>query len=49
MADPTKLTGTRPVQVWDAAIRIFHWLLVALIAFMWWSGSQKGDWLNYHF
>jgi cytochrome b len=49
MAEPQKLTSTRPVQVWDAAVRVFHWLLVALIAFMWWSGRQKGDWLNYHF
>ncbi len=49
MEEPTKLTGTRPVLVWDAAIRIFHWLLVVLIAFMWWSGRQKGDWLGYHF
>ena len=49
MAEPAKQSGTRQVQVWDAAVRVFHWLLVALIAFMWWSGRQKGDWLNYHF
>jgi cytochrome b len=49
MAEPQKPTSTRSVHVWDAAVRVFHWLLVALIAFMWWSGRQKGDWLNYHF
>lgn len=26
--------------VWDPAIRLFHWLLVALLAFSWWSGEQ---------
>ncbi|EJU10325.1 Ni/Fe-hydrogenase 1 b-type cytochrome subunit [Sphingomonas sp. LH128] len=26
--------------VWDPTIRLFHWLLVALIAFSWWSGEQ---------
>ena len=39
----------RSVQVWDGAVRLFHWLLVGLIGFMWWSGEQKGDWLTYHF
>lgn len=29
-----------PEPVWDPAIRLFHWLLVALIAFSWWSGEQ---------
>jgi cytochrome b len=50
MAEPvSESTNLRPVKVWDAAVRVFHWLLVALIAFMWWSGKQKGDWLTYHF
>ncbi len=39
----------RPVVVWDFAVRVFHWLLVILIAFMWWSGKQKGAWMTYHF
>ena len=42
-------SGMRQVLVWDAAVRVFHWLLVALVAFMWWSGNQKGNWLTYHF
>jgi cytochrome b len=50
MSEPAKGSpGTQQVQVWDAAVRVFHWLLVALIAFMWWSGKQKGDWFTYHF
>ncbi len=40
---------SRRVLVWDGAVRAFHWLLVALIGFMWWSGEEKGDWLIYHF
>ncbi|KMS54822.1 Ni/Fe-hydrogenase 1 b-type cytochrome subunit [Novosphingobium barchaimii LL02] len=27
-------------RIWDPAVRLFHWLLVALIAFSWWSGEQ---------
>jgi len=30
----------RFVRIWDAPIRLFHWLLVGLIAFSWWSGEQ---------
>ncbi|MHA6765899.1 cytochrome b/b6 domain-containing protein [Sphingobium ummariense] len=31
----------QPVQpVWDLPLRLFHWLLVALIAFSWWSGEN---------
>jgi len=33
------------VPVWDLPIRLFHWLLVALIAFSWWSGENEHlDW-----
>jgi cytochrome b len=28
------------VQVWDLPVRLFHWVLVALLAFSWWSGEQ---------
>ena len=31
---------SRPVLVWDIYIRLFHWLLVALMGFSWWSGEQ---------
>lgn len=41
--------GSRSVTVWDVAVRVFHWLLVLLIPFMWWSGTEKGAWMTYHF
>jgi cytochrome b len=28
------------IRVWDAAVRISHWLLVALIPFSWWSAEE---------
>lgn len=28
------------VIVWDIPVRLFHWMLVALVAFSWWSGKQ---------
>lgn len=38
----TQHDGSTPAtgRVWDPTIRLFHWLLVALIAFSWWSGEQ---------
>src|SRR5262245_14041998 len=38
--------STTNVPIWDAAIRIVHWLLVALVAFSWWS-AENGE-LEYH-
>jgi cytochrome b len=35
-----------PMPVWDLPIRLFHWILVALVGFMWVSGKQ--GWLAYH-
>lgn len=33
------------VTVWDVPVRLFHWLLVGLIGFSWWSGEQhEMDW-----
>jgi len=34
------------VAVWDLPTRLFHWLLVALIGFSWWSG--KNDHVEWH-
>lgn len=32
-------------RVWDLPVRLFHWLLVALLGFSWWSGKQHlMDW-----
>jgi cytochrome b len=33
------------VRIWDAPTRLFHWALVALIGFSWWSAkSEHLDW-----
>lgn len=40
----------RAVLVWDGPTRLFHWLLVALVATSWVTGTLGGDyWLGYHF
>lgn len=28
------------VRIWDMPTRLFHWLLVALLGFSWWSGER---------
>ena len=33
------------IRIWDLPIRLFHWSLVGLVAFMWWSGeNHEMDW-----
>lgn len=33
------------VRIWDLPTRLFHWTLVALIAFCWWSAEEEHlDW-----
>ena len=33
------------VRIWDAPTRLFHWSLVVLIAFSWWSAEEEHlDW-----
>lgn len=39
-AADTSAAGTEFARIWDAPVRLFHWLLVALLAFSWWSGEQ---------
>ncbi|MFA9459794.1 cytochrome b/b6 domain-containing protein [Thiohalorhabdus sp. Cl-TMA] len=34
--------------VWDAPLRLFHWALVGLIGFSWWSGEQGLGWMSAH-
>ena len=29
------------IRVWDLPTRLFHWLLVALVAFSWWSAENR--------
>lgn len=35
-------------KVWDAPVRLFHWALVLLFAFMFFTGTVKGDWMVWH-
>jgi len=38
-------TKAKFIQIWDMPVRLFHWLLVALLGFSWWSGEQhEMDW-----
>ena len=36
------------IKVWDAPTRLFHWLLVLLMGFMWYSATRGGDMLVWH-
>lgn len=36
------------LKVWDLPTRLFHWTLVAGVAFMWYSANQGGDWMAWH-
>ncbi len=47
-AGETPALDATPVKVWDAPVRLFHWLLVLLFAFMIFSGNVKGDWMEWH-
>ena len=38
----------RAVKTWDLPVRLFHWTLVALLAFMFWSGKTGGNAMEYH-
>jgi cytochrome b len=40
--------GEAQVKVWDAPVRLFHWLLVLLFAFMFFSGKSGSEWLEWH-
>jgi len=35
--------GLRKVAIWDFPTRLFHWTLVALIAFSWWTAEEHHD------
>jgi cytochrome b len=41
-------SGETPVKVWDAPVRLFHWALVLLFAFMFFSGKSGSDWIEWH-
>jgi cytochrome b len=42
------MSEPRAVKVWDLPVRLFHWVLVALFAFMFFSGKMKGNWMEWH-
>jgi cytochrome b len=36
------------IRIWDAPTRLVHWLLVALVAFSWWTAENgRMDWHRY--
>lgn len=41
-------SGEISVKVWDVPVRLFHWVLVLLFAFMLFTGWTKGDWMEWH-
>lgn len=42
----TQQGENKAVPVWDIPVRLFHWILVLLIAFSWLS--NKMDWMTWH-
>jgi cytochrome b len=41
--------GARTVRVWDIPVRLFHWLLVALLGVCWYTGEVSGiDEMTWH-
>lgn len=41
-------TSIRAVRIWDLPVRLFHWLLVALVLFSVFTGKMKGNWMEWH-
>jgi cytochrome b len=42
MSDAASPGGIRRVFVWDAPVRVFHWLLLALVVLAWFTGEGEG-------
>ena len=36
------------LKVWDLGVRVFHWLLVALVTALWFTATSDGDWMTVH-
>ena len=36
------------VRVWDLPVRLFHWLLVLLLVFMYVTGKAGSEWMTWH-
>lgn len=41
-------TGHASVKVWDLPVRLFHWALVLLFAFMFYTGKSGSEWIEWH-
>ena len=41
-------TGSTSLAVWDLPTRLFHWVLVGLIGFSWWTGEQGQNDLHFY-
>ena len=39
---------TRPITVWDAPLRLFHWLLAVLVVFSYVTAKIGGSWMEWH-
>lgn len=48
MNEPRSAAEQGAVKVWDLPVRLFHWSLVALFAFLFWSGKTGGNAMEYH-
>jgi cytochrome b len=46
MAEDAAGRGTVRARLWDGPTRLFHWALVALVGFAWWSA--EADHLDWH-
>jgi cytochrome b len=42
----TKKGEEAKIRIWDLPVRLFHWLIVALFAFSWWTAEN--DLLDWH-
>lgn len=43
--DASQNPGSRRVLIWDLPTRLFHWLIVALLGFSWWTiETDRLDW-----
>ena len=42
------MTDAIRIRVWDLPIRIFHWMLAALVVFSFTTGKVGGAWLEWH-
>jgi cytochrome b len=49
MSEEMANTNNSRIRVWDLPVRLFHWVLVILLATSYFSGRAGGDWMQLHF